>query len=66
MMRGPVWGVRRRLVSVIPSRSAGKDCPAPGGIVSQPSPYPFRPSGRRKGYSTSSINPGPCLFKPFF
>ena len=30
-------GVRRRLVSVIPSRSVPKDCPTHGWFVSQPS-----------------------------
>ena len=39
MMRGPVWGVRRRLVSVIPSRSARKDCPTHGWVLGQPSRY---------------------------
>ena len=45
-MRGPVWGVRRRLVSVIPSRSARKGYPTPGAFVSQPpSPYHIAKEG---------------------
>ena len=35
--RACLGGVRRRLVSVIPSRSARKDCPTHWGFLGQPS-----------------------------